>query len=70
MTTATSCLEYKGIYRPRRPRDGTLFKILGENYPAFCEEYQPEEHKDWGPQRPVVERSVEAFLKCGLPEHG
>lgn len=70
MTAFVACQDYKGIYRPRRPRDGTLFQILSENYAAFREDYQPEEHKDWGPCRPVVEKSVEAFLECGLPEHG
>ncbi len=59
-----------GLYRPRRPREHPLFKILSDHYPAFVAEYETRHQPAWGRFRPVVRRTVEGTLHCGQPEHG
>ena len=38
--------------------------------PTFLEEYAERYQKTWGKLRRVIDRTVSAFLRCGLPEHG
>ena len=59
-----------GIYRPRRPRDSPLFRLLEQHLQEFLRVYQARFAARHGPLRPVVERVRRAFLTCGLVEHG
>jgi hypothetical protein len=58
------------IYRPRRPRENPLFKILSDHYATFREDYRERYEKIWSRFRRGVDRTVKGFLRCGLPEHG
>jgi hypothetical protein len=56
--------------RPRRPRESPLFRLF-EQYPEELQRvWPPRLVRQHGPLRPVVERALREFLKCGLLEHG
>jgi len=59
--------EISPVYRPRRPRESPLFKILSDHYASFVADYPERYAKTWGPSRRVVDRTVRSFLRCGLP---
>jgi hypothetical protein len=44
--------------------------VLSDHFQAFVVDYDRCYRKTWGPLRPVVARTVGAFLRCGLPEWG
>ena len=58
------------VYRPRRPRESPLFRLVEQHLEAFLRVYQERFAKVHGPLRPVVERVLRRFLTCGLAEHG
>jgi len=58
------------VYRPRRPRDSPLFRLVSEHIERFLRAYDERFAPRHGPLRPVVERALREFLLCGLPEHG
>jgi hypothetical protein len=68
------------VYRPRRPRESPLYQLA---CPRSSSQSRVERHLEellqlWparftrshGPLRPVVERVLREFLRCGLLEHG
>jgi hypothetical protein len=58
------------VYRPRRPRESPLFRLVEQHIEEFLHAYQERFAMAHGPLRPVVERVLRGFLKCGLAEHG
>jgi len=58
------------VYRPRRPRESPLFRLVSQHIDRFLRVYPERFAKRHGPLRPVVERVLREFLTCGLPEHG
>jgi hypothetical protein len=58
------------VYRPRRPKDSPLFRLVNEHIEKFLSVYDERFAPRHGPLRPVVERTLREFLRCGLPEHG
>ena len=52
-------------YERRRPEQTVLYRVLGEHWAAFREQAQ-----EAGGLPRFVEREVEAYLRCGLLEHG
>jgi hypothetical protein len=58
------------VYRPRRPRESPLFRLVEQHVEEFLRVYPQRFAKPHGPPRPVVERVLRSFLKCGLLEHG
>ena len=58
------------IYRPRRPQESALYQSLEQYWEEFQQAYTPLYEKDYGPLRPVVEKTVERFLECGILRHG
>ena len=52
-------------YERRRPEQTVLYQVLAEHWPAFREQAQ-----EAGGLPQFVEREVEAYLRCGLLEHG
>ena len=58
------------IYRPGRPRESALYRCLEDYWEEFRQAYSPFYEKDYGPLRPVVEKTVERFLECGILRHG
>lgn len=58
------------VYRPRRPRQSPLFRLVEQHIEEFLRAYPERFAPRHGPLRPVVERVLREFLTCGLPEHG
>jgi hypothetical protein len=53
------------IYRPRHPERTGFYRILEGHFEAYVGTYEARfEHRS-GPLRPVVTRTVEAYLDCG-----
>jgi hypothetical protein len=62
--------EAAGIYRPRRPQEGILYRLLQDRFEEFALVHEERFEREDGPVRPVVRRVVNAFLDCGIPENG
>ena len=58
------------IYKPRRARESPLFRLVSQHIEEFLRVYPERFARRHGPLRPVVERVLRAFLRCGLVEHG
>lgn len=58
------------VYKPRRPRDSPLFRLVSQHIEDFLAAYDERFAPRHGPSRPVVERTLRDFLTCGLAEHG
>jgi ribosomal protein S27E len=54
-----------GLYRPRNPQASGLWRVIDEHFETFQQVYDERFAAKYGFWRPVVERSVTAFLKCG-----
>lgn len=59
-----------GTYRQRHPEQTAFYQCLEDYWPEFKESYPYFYEKDHGPLRPVVEKTVERFLECGIFRHG
>ena len=59
-----------GIYRPQRPRDSPLFQLVERHLEELLRVWPTRFARRHGPLRPVVERVLREFLRCGLLEHG
>jgi ribosomal protein S27E len=53
------------LYRPRHPQASGLWRVIDEHFETFQRVYDERFQAKYGFWRPVVERSVTAFLKCG-----
>jgi hypothetical protein len=58
------------VYRPRRPRESPLFRLVEQHLEELLRVWPTRFQRQHGPLRPVVERVLREFLKCGLLEHG
>jgi hypothetical protein len=47
-----------------------LYQCLEHYWEEFKRAYTTLYEKDYGPLRPVVEKTVERFLECGILRHG
>jgi hypothetical protein len=57
------------VYRPRRARESPLYRLVETHLEELCGSgvrFQ----KLHGALRPVVERVLRGFLKCGIVSHG
>ncbi len=59
-----------GTYRPRHPEHTAFYQCLEDYWEEFKQAYPYFYEKDYGPWRPVVEKTVERFLQCGILRHG
>lgn len=59
------CLKPLPLYRPRDPQASDLWRLLDGHFEAFREVYHERFQDKYGFWRPVVDRSVAAFLTCG-----
>jgi hypothetical protein len=57
-------------YRPRRARDSPLYRLAETHYETFKQVYDERFASRYGAWRGVVERTLFAFLDCGIEEHG
>ena len=58
------------VYRPRQARETPLFRLVEQHLEEFLRVYPERFAKAHGPLRPVVERVLRGFLKCGIVSHG
>jgi hypothetical protein len=58
------------VYKPRRPRESPLFRLVEQHLEELLRVWPARFVRQHGPLRPVVERVLREFLKCGLLEHG
>jgi Transposase zinc-binding domain len=58
------------IYKPRRARESPLYRLVEQHLDALLRAWPTRFVRQHGPLRPVVERVLREFLKCGLLEHG
>jgi hypothetical protein len=64
-----ACVEPQPLYRPRDPQASALWQLLEQHFDTFQQVYDERFAARYGFWRPIVERSLKAFLKCGdLPE--
>ena len=58
------------VYKPRRPRESPLFRLVEQHLEELLRVWPTRFVRQHGSLRPVVERVLREFLKCGLLEHG
>lgn len=59
-----------GAYQQRHPEHTAFYQCLESYWEEFQQSYPYFYEKDDGPLRPIVERTVERFLECGIYHHG
>ena len=52
-----------GVYRPRRPEQTPFYQCLEGYWSEFKEAYPYFYEADYGPLRPVVEKTVDRFFR-------
>ena len=57
-------------YRPRRARDSSLYRLVEDHYDAFKQVYDDRFARTYGFWRPEIDKTLLAFLDCGIPELG
>ena len=58
------------VYRPRRPQNTPFYQCLDGYWEEFKEAYPYFYEANYGQLRPVVEKTVDRFLECGIYRHG
>ncbi len=58
-------VEPLSLYRPRDPRASGLWQVIDRHFPSFQQLYEERFAAKYGFWRPVIGRSVTAFLRCG-----
>ena len=67
---APPCVNPLALYRPRDPHASDLWRLMDEHFETFQQVYDARFQAKYGYWRPVIERSVEAFVKCGDLQEG
>ena len=67
---APPCAKLPALYRPRDPHASDLWRLIDEHFDSFQQFYDERFQAKYGFWRLVIERSVEAFLKCGDLQEG
>ena len=63
MTAA--CCHPLPLYRPRDPQASDLWRLMDRYFDPFQRVYDEWFQAKYGYWRPIIERSVNAFLRCG-----
>jgi hypothetical protein len=58
------------VYRPRRARESPLYRLVETHLEELLRVWPVRFQKLHGALRPVVERVLRGFLKCGIVSHG
>ncbi|MFV1967669.1 MAG: transposase zinc-binding domain-containing protein [Pirellulaceae bacterium] len=69
---APPCVKPPTLYRPRDPQASDLWRLMDPFFETFQQVYDARFQAKYGYcyWRPVIERSVQAFLKCGDLQEG
>lgn len=67
---AVPCVKPLSLYQPRDPRASDLWRLIDEHFETFRQVYDDRYQSKYGYWRPVIDKSVAAFLKCGDLEEG
>ena len=67
---ALACRQPLPLYRPRDPQTSDLWRLMDQHFDFFRQVYDERFQAKYGFWRPVIERSVAAFLKCGDLQEG
>jgi hypothetical protein len=67
---ATAACDALGSYRPRRARDSPLYRLAETHHETFKQVYDERFAERYGFWRAEVERTLWAFLDCGIEERG
>ncbi len=62
---ALACRQPLPLYRPRDPQASHLWRLIDQHFDSFRQGYDERFQAKYGFWRPVVDRSVTAFLACG-----
>jgi len=62
--------EAPAAYRPRHPEHTGFYQLFETHFDSYVRAYEERFEARSGPLRPVVARSVEAFLDCGRLQGG
>ena len=65
-----SCSDPLPLYQPRDPQASDLWQLLDQHFDSFRQVYDQRYQPKYGFWRPVIDRSVAAFLKCGDLQQG
>ena len=57
------------VYRPRKPRESPLFQLVERHLEELLRVWPVRFARHRGALRPVVERVLREFLKCGLLQY-
>jgi len=69
-TRAWILAEGLAAYRPRHPERSGFYQLFETHFDSYVRAYEERFEAHSGPLRPVVVRSVEAFLDCGRLQGG
>ncbi len=58
------------VYRPRRPRESALYRLINSHYENFQRVYAERYQRRYGYWRPAIGEAVRRFLRCGDPTAG
>ncbi len=64
------CSDPLPVYQPRDPQASDLWQLLDQHFDSFRQVYDHRYQLKYGFWRPVIDRSVAAFLKCGDLQEG
>lgn len=67
---ASAACEDAPTYRPRRARESPLYRLTETHHETFKQLYDERFAERYGFWRTEVERTLWAFLDCGIEEHG
>ncbi len=59
-----------GVYRPRQPLESDFHRLVREHFDDFRAIYADRYARKFGYWRPVIDKAVRHFLKCGNLHHG
>jgi hypothetical protein len=59
-----------GVYRPRQPLESDFHRLVREHFDTFRAVYADRYARKFGHWRPVYDKAVRHFLKCGDLQHG
>ena len=58
------------VYRPRPPRESTLYRLINSHYEDFQRVYAQRYQRRYRYWRPTIGEAVRRFLRCGDPAAG